>query len=55
VAILLVAGLFWREDDPARPLAAPAPPVSLHFLGPVPVMNPAGEDRADASLPSRSD
>jgi hypothetical protein len=45
VAILLVAGLFWREDDPARPLAAPAPPVSLHFLGPVPVMNPAGEDR----------
>jgi hypothetical protein len=44
VAGALVVGLFWHQDDPARPLAASAPPVGLHFLGPVPVMNPAGED-----------
>jgi hypothetical protein len=41
----LVVGLFWHEDDPALPLGAPAPPAGLHFLGPVPVTNPAGEDR----------
>ncbi|MEF9930278.1 MAG: hypothetical protein RR804_20855, partial [Massilia sp.] len=31
--------------DPALPLAASAPPAGLHFLGPVPVMTPAGGDR----------
>ncbi|MEG2901484.1 MAG: hypothetical protein RR983_14365, partial [Massilia sp.] len=40
-----MVGLFWREDDPALPLAASAPPAGLHFLGPVPVMTPAGGDR----------
>lgn len=45
VAGALVVGLFWHQDDPALPRAAPAPPVGLHSLGPVPVMNPAGEDR----------
>ena len=45
VAGALVVGLFWHQDDPALPRSAPAPPVGLHSLGPVPVMNPAGEDR----------
>jgi hypothetical protein len=45
VAAALVVGLFWHQDDPALPLAASAAPVGLHFLGPVPVMVPAGEDR----------
>jgi hypothetical protein len=45
VAAALVVGLFWHQDDPARPRAAPASPAGLHFLGPVPVMNPAGDDR----------
>ncbi|MBD8543753.1 hypothetical protein IFU00_15825 [Oxalobacteraceae sp. CFBP 8761] len=40
-----MVGLFWREDDPALPLAASAPPAGLHFLGPVPVMTPACGDR----------
>ena len=38
-------GLFWHQDDPALLRAAPTPPVGLHFLGPVPVMKPAGDDR----------
>jgi hypothetical protein len=45
VAGALVVGLFWHQDDPARPLAAPAPPAGLHFLGPVPVVTPADNDR----------
>jgi hypothetical protein len=45
VAAALVVGLFWHQDDPAAPLAASAPPAGLHFLGPVPVVNPAGDDR----------
>jgi len=45
VAAALVVGLFWHQDDPALPRAAAAPPAGLHFLGPVPVMNPAGDDR----------
>ena len=45
VAGALVVGLFWHQDDPALPLAASAPPAGLHFLGPVPVVTPAGEDR----------
>jgi hypothetical protein len=45
VAAALMLGLFWHQNDSARPLAAPAPPAGLHFLGPVPVMNPAGDDR----------
>jgi hypothetical protein len=45
VAAALVVGLLWHQDDPALPRAAPAPPVVLHFLGPVPVMNSAGDDR----------
>jgi hypothetical protein len=45
VAAALVVGLFWHQDDPALPLAASAAPAGLHFLGPVPVMVPAGEDR----------
>ena len=45
VAAALVVGLVWHPDDPALPRAAPAPPAGLHFLGPVPVMRSAGEDR----------
>jgi len=45
VAAALVVGLFWHQDDPALPPAASAQPTGLHFLGPVPVMNPAGDDR----------
>jgi len=45
VAAALVVGLFWHQDDLALPRAAPTPPIGLHFLGPVPVMNPAGDDR----------
>ena len=45
VAAALVVGLFWHQDDPALPRTAPAPQVGLHFLGPVPFMNPAGDDR----------
>jgi len=45
VAAALVVGLFWHQNDSARPRAAPAPPAGLHFLGPVPVVAPAGDDR----------
>jgi hypothetical protein len=45
VAAALVVGLFWHQDDPALPRAALAPPAGLYVLGPVPVMNPAGDDR----------
>jgi hypothetical protein len=45
VAAALVVGLLRHQDDPALPRAAPAPPVGLHFLGSMPVMNPAGDDR----------
>jgi len=45
VAGALVAGLFWHQDDPALPRAASAPSAGLHFFGPVPVLNPAGDDR----------
>ena len=45
VAAALVAGLFWHQDHPALPLAASAQSTGLHFLGPVPAMNPAGDDR----------
>lgn len=44
VAAALVVGLFWHQDDPALPRAASAP-AGLHFLGPVPVVAPAGDDR----------
>jgi hypothetical protein len=44
VAAALVVGLLWHEDEPP-PLPALAPPAGLHFLGPVPVVTPAGEDR----------
>jgi len=40
-----VVGLVWHEDHQALPLAASAAPAGLHFLGPVPVMRSAGEDR----------
>jgi len=45
VAGALVVGLFWHQDDAALLLAAPAPQAGLHFLGPVPVVAPAGDDR----------
>jgi len=45
VAATLVVGLFWHQDDPALPRAAAAPPAGLHFLGPVPAVTTAGEDR----------
>lgn len=41
-----MVGLFWQPDDPPLPVAAPAPLAGPHFLGPVPVMHPAGEDRS---------
>ena len=46
VAGVFVVGLFWQPADPMPPVAAPAPPAGLHFLGPMPVMHPAGEDRS---------
>jgi len=45
VAAALVVGLLRHQNEPTLPRTAPAPPVGLHFLGPVPVMNPAGDDR----------
>lgn len=46
VAAAFVVGLFGHKDDTALPRAASAPPAGLHFLGPVPVMPPSGEDRS---------
>ena len=40
-----MVGLFWHQDDPPPPLTVSAPPAGLHFLGPVPAMHAAGEDR----------
>jgi len=45
VAAALVVGLFWHQDDPALPRAVSGQSTGLHFLGPVPLMNPAGDDR----------
>jgi len=45
VAAALVVGLLRNQNEPTLPRTAPAAPVGLHFLGPVPVMNPAGDDR----------